>query len=161
MPDYSHFEFDENGIPHPVEARVKIRKETVSALLPAALSMPYEPIKVPFIDVDGRPTGELIIPESEFRYRNPDGTWMSKAEVGAMRLADGFARGEEKPTAQVLDRILGKPKQEVATTNTNMTFQDWLAIKAQEEASKQQITISIPTPPQIEQRDGDELGDLI
>lgn len=137
----AYFEFDEQGYPYAVKCRA-ITKQTLGALLPAALATPYEPKLVSYKDPESgkwNHTNEIL--DTELRFRNSDGTWMSKAEVGAIRLAEAYSNGEDKAVNQILDRILGKPKQEMEVVQTKLTFQDWLKAKQMAEAEKAKVTV--------------------
>lgn len=166
VPNCKYFEFDDKGYPRPVSAK-PTNKRTISELLPAALATQYEPKYVPklryFVNERGLweqetqrdpQTGKIIyeMDPSDLRFRNGDGTWMTKAEVGALLLAEAYARGEEKAQNQVLDRILGKPKQEMEVTQTKLTFMDWLKIRRGDLDAQEapQVTIApAQLPPQL------------
>lgn len=110
----------ENGRPVPVYAP-PLRKEQVSELLTAALSLEYTG------DVNPD-TGKVTNIDERF-------IGMTNVEVLAVRLAERAASGSDKAVTELLDRILGKPKQSHETVGVRMTYQDYLS-KLEEEDDK-------------------------
>ena len=51
---------------------------------------------------------------------------MSKGEVMLRRLVDRATFGDKDATKELLDRLLGKPKQQVETKKLTMSYQDYL-----------------------------------
>jgi hypothetical protein len=64
---------------------------------------------------------------------NVDTTEMTHIEVAMLRLAKAAAGGDPKAVTELLDRILGKPKQYNENTNVTMSLDDVLQQLAQEE----------------------------
>jgi hypothetical protein len=158
-----------NGVPVPIdediETNIRVNKQTMSALLPAALDTAYEPRKRIITEMIAKGqddetgvtlwkevkkrdpyTGELLyeIDPDEYQFRNDDGTWMTKAEVGQIRLAQRFADGEVKAQEQVLDRIIGKPKQEIDQTITKLDPIAWMRERMKELNAQRKVTVDPP-----------------
>lgn len=51
---------------------------------------------------------------------------MTNGEVAAIRHARKAASGDFKATQDILDRIMGKPKQSVESTTTTLNYLDYL-----------------------------------
>jgi hypothetical protein len=112
-------EFDEDGIPFPV-LRQPVTPKRMISLLAAALAAPY----VPFNSPDGG------IDDDEMQFLG-----LTNGEVGALKAARNYARGDLESAKFVHDRLIGKAKQQIETTNMNLTFQDYLSeLNRQEEA---------------------------
>ncbi len=105
----------ENGRPVPIYAP-PLKKEQVSELLTASLSLEYTG--------DRDNSGKVLSFDERFRG-------MTNMEVMAIRMAERAANGGEKAVTEILDRIMGKPKQSHETVGVRMTYQDF--IKACEE----------------------------
>jgi len=56
----------------------------------------------------------------------PDTKRMTAVELAAYQLAKKAAAGNREAITELLDRILGKPKQSVETKNLNLTLEDVL-----------------------------------
>lgn len=104
-----------DGRPIPVYSH-PLNKQQVSDLVTSALSLQY----TGEIDTE---TGEPVNFDSRFMG-------MTNAEVMAIRLAEKAASGDHKATEQLLDRILGKPKQSVETVGVKMNYKDFLDVLA-------------------------------
>jgi hypothetical protein len=118
----------ENGQPVPVYAD-PINKDQMSSLITAALSCEYE--------------GE-IDPETGEQYRfDPRFAGMTNAEVMAIRLAEKAASGHDKSITEILDRVLGKPKQSVESVGVKMNFRDYLDMLAKNEEAQDKAEVTI------------------
>lgn len=104
-----------DGRPIPVYSQ-PLNKQQVSDLVTSALSLQYTG------DTDPE-TGEPI--NFDMRFAG-----MTNAEVMAIKLAEKAANGEMKAIEQLLDRILGKPKQSVETVGVKMNYKDFLDVIA-------------------------------
>lgn len=113
-----------NGRPVPVYAQ-PLNKNQVSDLITAMMSTQYEG------DIDPR-TGEPINFDPRF-------AGMTNAEVMAFRLVQKAANGEDKAITEILDRILGKPKQSVESVGVKMNYRDFLEMLEKDEAAQQQV----------------------
>lgn len=139
-----------DGRPMPRYAQ-PLNKQQMSELVTAALSTEYEG------DIDPE-TGEPCNFDS--RYRG-----MTKAEVMALRLADRAAAGDNKATTEVLDRVLGKPKQSVETVGVKMTYHDFLEMLEKDETAQQKaefthtIDLEAVFPDDHTDTDGDDEDD--
>lgn len=95
----------ENGVPVATSERVPLKKEDISVILGQALVAPF----------DKDPAYE----------RAEDGN-LTNLEVMAHSLARAAAFGDIKAVEVILDRILGKPKQQTENINMRMSYQDFL-----------------------------------
>jgi len=113
--NFSSFVVWEGGVPH-VEYRQMVNKDVLNDLPMAALSMPYKRTEQEiFLDVD------------------PEFEGMSNAEVMNIRLARRAASGEMDATKTILDRILGRPKQQIESRTISETYTQYLERIAAEE----------------------------
>ncbi len=139
----------ENGKPVPVYAP-PLAKEQVSDLLTASLSLEYEGEKAE--------NGDAINFDPRF-------AGMTNIEVIAIRLAERAASGDMKATTELLDRILGKPKQSHETVGVKMSYQDFLEFceknpEAQESAEFEYgAAIDIPSTI-LDEDDDEDLSDI-
>lgn len=100
----------------PVPTQVKImNKEAVAELPIAVLSLPYERSEL---------EKELGVDE-EFEG-------MSNGAVALVIQARRASRGNSNALDMLLDRAIGKPKQQVENKNFTLTYEDWLKEKAKE-----------------------------
>lgn len=120
----------EKGNPVPVYAP-PLNKHQMSELVTAALSSEYEG------DVDPE-TGEPI--NVDPRY-----VGMTNAEVMAVRLAKKAASGHDKSVTEVLDRILGKPKQSVESVGVKMNYRDFLDVIQRDEQAQSLAEFEVTT----------------
>lgn len=97
----------------------------MSALTPAAAATPYDPQK--------GPDGEIL--ESEFRFQNPDGSWMMKWEVAKLRQMERASHGDLDALKQIEERELGKPAQQVNTLAITTTLESLLELVEKNEQS--------------------------
>ncbi len=125
----------ENGRPVPVYAP-SLRKEQVSELLTAALSLEYEGD----LNLD---TGKITSVDERF-------IGLTNIEVIAIRLAERAASGSDKAVTELLDRILGKPKQSHETVGVRMTYQDFLNQLNQEDDETDDMRASGLSPDVID-----------
>lgn len=118
-------EIGKDGCPYPL-LREPVTARRLTTLLCAALSAPYECKR----DSEGN-----IYPDEQ-QYEG-----MTKAEVGALKAADGYANGDIDHTKFVHDRIIGKPKQQIESVNVAIGIKDYLAkLKEIDEAEKNGTT---------------------
>ncbi len=104
-------EYDKDGVPHPY-TEMRIPKSQVDNVLLAALNLPYDGTYDPV-------TGEPML-ESEFEGLN-------YLEVGMIKMARRAASGDMDSFKYLVDRVAGKAKQAIETTNVNLSLQDVLA----------------------------------
>ncbi len=94
-----------------------LTKDSLKKLPELALSLPYE--RTPL--------------EKELDH-HPEYDGMSKGEVMFHKLASQAAEGDLPAIKEMLDRILGKPKQEVESKRLSLTYTDYLdELRRQEE----------------------------
>lgn len=117
-----------DGKPVPVYAK-PLNKQQVADLVTAALSTEYESFRDP---------------ESGEEYNvDPRLVGTTKAEAMAINLARKASRGEDKATNQVLDRILGKPKQSVESVGVKMNYRDFLEMLDRDEKAQSQAEFEV------------------
>jgi hypothetical protein len=104
-----------DNVPH-VVGKEAFTKVSLSAMAVAAVSLPYKPVT--FINDDGE---EQVDPE-ELEFEG-----LSNGEVMLIRQARNAALGDYDSTVMLLDRICGKPKQQIDSTTMTLTLQDYLA----------------------------------
>jgi len=67
---------------------------------------------------------------------NPEYVGMLNLEVLIVEQFKRAQAGDQKAISEIMDRILGKPKQSVESTNMNLSYTDFLMRSAQEEIAK-------------------------
>jgi hypothetical protein len=93
-----------DGLPAPATTPL-ITKPQIEALVSASLSLPYD--------------GDKLGLEPEF-----DG--LTNVEVMMIRMARGAANGDLELAKELLDRVLGKPKQSVESKSLSLSYEDFL-----------------------------------
>ncbi len=104
-----------NGEPE-IEYRQLITTNVLAELPLAALSLPYK-----------RTEEEIFLGE------DPEFEHMSNAEVMNIRLARRAAAGSMDATKTILDRVLGRPKQQIESRTISETYTQYLERLAAEE----------------------------
>jgi hypothetical protein len=137
--------WDENGMPKPAFREI-FAKEQIDILNRAALSADFEP----------RQDTETEQYDEE-RFRG-----MTNAEVGAIKLAENYARGDIESAKYLLDRVLGKPKQQVEQLSVNASYAEFLEELARQQNQNQQIEVTEVEPKQLQDNQTllDELSQL-
>lgn len=97
-----------DGRPVPTNIDI-LDKEAVAELPIAVLSLPYERSEL---------EKELGVDE-EFEG-------MSNGEVALVVQARRASRGDSKALEMLMDRIVGKPKQQIESKNLNLSYEDYL-----------------------------------
>lgn len=100
----------EDGVPKPASVP-SLSSASIAELATVALSLPYKP-------------DPLTPSEVEFEG-------MSNAEVMIVKLARAAAGGSQAATTELLDRVLGRPKQSLETKSLSLTYADVLKEKAE------------------------------
>lgn len=119
-----------DGVPLPATCPV-MPKDGVEKLALTALSMPFEP--VPMRDAylsDTDREKDKMRWDKEQKY-----VGLTNGEVMMIRLAETAAGGDLATAKELLDRILGKPKQQIESKTMNISYSEYL--KAQAEKDKQ------------------------
>ena len=102
-----------------VKYKEMLTKEVISEMPVVALSMPYK-----------RSEEEVLLGiDEEFEGK-------TNIEVANIRLAREAAGGDKEAYRMLLDRVLGKPKQEVKTTSVSVSYSEYLEKVTQEENEK-------------------------
>lgn len=99
-----------DGVPVPYTEWV-IPKDQMENLFMAAMSLPYQGMT----DVLGD-----IIPEPEYEG-------MTNIEVAVLKAVEGAARGNLEPLKFVLERVYGKPRQAIDSTNVSISLNQFLS----------------------------------
>ncbi len=100
----------------PVPTHIGImNKEAVAELPITVLSLPYERTEF---------EKEMGV-DKEFEG-------LTNGEVALIIQARRASRGDSRALDMLMDRIVGKPKQQVESKNLNLTYEDWLKEKAKE-----------------------------
>jgi len=107
-----------NGIPTPVSVPL-ISDRGVKEMVPTALSLPYVGRKV---FVRNPTTGE----ETILLDIEPEFVGMNNLEVMVIKEAQLAAAGNSEATHRLLDRVLGKPKQQNENLNVNASYSEFL-----------------------------------
>jgi len=123
MPPHSHRDGGElfiwkEGIPEPRNAKSMAREE-VERLHFASLGLPYK----------GEWDAQTQSYKMEQRYKG-----LTLGEVMVLKATERAANGDHKAYTDIMDRVLGKPKQAVESVSLSMKYSDYL--KHQEELDK-------------------------
>lgn len=129
-----------NGTPTIIDKDI-ISDRGLKDLVPTALSLPYQGKIISEPDENGRFVDRREI-EPEFEG-------MTNAEVMVIKEAQRAAAGNSDATHRLLDRILGKPKQQNENLNVNASYSDYL-----ESLERQENTTEYPSD------EGDNLDGL-
>jgi hypothetical protein len=124
----SYFVYKGN-IPYVVDTE-PYTKQSTAALVASAGALTYKPKN-----------------DSEEEQRFKD---MELMEVMTIRLMEKAAKGDFDATTAILDRILGKPKQETQNVNVNVTYADYLDSLPDDPDDNTQQTHDESPPKQIE-----------
>ncbi len=141
----------QEGLPIPINSR-PMAKEQLSALFPAALSLPYQ--------------GEWNH-ETQSYFIEPRFRGLTDGEVLIERLKEKALGGDLKAMDMIFDRIMGKPKQAVETVSMNMSYSEYLDhLAAQDEQEDLPMTspyINIPVTPTtpLNEAANDKWGDIL
>ncbi len=115
-----------DGLPRPSSAP-SLSPASISELATVALSLPYKP--------------DPLVPSEAEEFEG-----MTNAEVMIVKLARSAAGGNMAATTELLDRVLGRPKQSVESKTMSMTYADVLKEKAarlSEARSRQESAIDV------------------
>ena len=121
MRSYESFIVWKDGLPT-VTYRRMLTPDTLGDLPVAALSLPY------------KRSGRDILLDIDTEF---DG--MTNAEVMNIRLARKAAGGSLDAAKILLDRILGRPKQQVETHTVSETYTQYLERLAEDENAEEEI----------------------
>lgn len=135
----------ENGKPIPTYAP-PLQKSQISDLLTAALSLKY--------------TGQIDPETGDSINFDPRFAGMTNMEVIAIRLAERAAEGNDKATTELLDRILGKPKQSHETVGVRLTYQDFLKHCDDEFHDEDDALFDENPPPTVIEVESEDLSGL-
>lgn len=106
----------DGDVPRPKLAR-KLSRDSMNELARCSLSLPYQGI---------------WDSESQ-RYVIPDPLYIGKSvgEVLLLQMANDAVNGNEKARTELLDRVMGKPKQSVDATVATLDFNKFLELSAE------------------------------
>lgn len=111
-----------NGIPVPYTEWV-VDKTKIDSVFLTALSLPYTGREDPI-------TGQTHI--------EPRFVGLTNIEVAAIRQAERSAEGELESLKFLTDRVLGKAKQQIDTTNVNISLNDFLSSMSEQVAEAEE-----------------------
>jgi len=117
-----------DGVPVPVQQAV-INKQVLADQLVTMLSLPYK--------------GKAIANDLGQTEFIPDPTYegLTNAQVMLAKLVEGASAGSLEHTRELLDRLLGKPKQHVESVNMQLTYEDYLDQLAKQEDVEEAIDV--------------------
>jgi hypothetical protein len=118
--------FDEQGTPKPMVG-VPYTKATMKGLLASSFAEPYEPMCDPITD-------EWMRGEERF-------IGMTKGEVLHIRMMDRAAHGDMEAIKFVTEHMVGKPKQQVESVTTVLSYPEMLDLLAQNAPPMVSITM--------------------
>jgi hypothetical protein len=126
------FEWSGDGLPTPRGSKSMV-KEQAQQLYHAALGLPYK--------------GEWD-PDLQTWTVDPELQGLTNGEVIILRQVRNAAAGDAKASENVMDRVLGKPKQAVESVSMNYSFSEYMAMIAEEEAQRTRgEAITVPSEP--------------
>lgn len=149
------------GLPLPVSVPA-LTKQGIEELPRTALSLPYvvPPLILPLDPGKDATRAQRAAYDAEcerLEYEHSlelEFQGMTNAEVMVIRQARAAAKGDPAATRDMLDRVLGKPKQSVESTSVVLSYEDVLREKARKAAASQSSeppidaeVISSPPPP--------------
>lgn len=109
----------------------KFSKSQMQGMFEAVMALPYKGVWEPQLQ-------EYIIED--------DYIGLTNGEVVAMKLTELAVRGDMKAINQILDRMLGKPKQQTESVKMTMGLTEYLEAMAQEEAQNNYgVVVDVPT----------------
>lgn len=108
MPDVQRIIKWVDGKPVPTNIEI-LDKEAVADLPIAVISLPYERSE----------------DEKEFGI-DEEFEGMTNGEVALIIQARRASRGDSKALEMLMDRIVGKPKQQIESKNLNLSYEDYL-----------------------------------
>lgn len=124
-----------DGVPVP-ESHPIIPKDGVEKLALTALSMPFEPVPLRENYED-----DIEREKDRMRYEKEKSfQGLTNAEVMMIRLAESAASGDLASAKELMDRILGRPKQQIESKSMHMSYSDYLSALAEEEKNRVHYT---------------------
>lgn len=121
---------DQNGHPNAIVKTFSV--EQVMSTKQAALMSPYKPA-VNHLLVDPRACGEGSC-DCPLHPGESDYIGLTNWEVGQRKYAERFGSGDADTYNRTEDRLLGKAKQQIEQTNTNINIYSFLDHIAEQEA---------------------------
>ncbi len=109
----------------PTGNQLAISQTALSPATVAKAASPTEIINTLALAAVSMYEGE-IDPVSETRVIQPEYLGKTNLEVMSLQLMGRAARGDLAAINMVYDRLIGKPKQFVESTNLNVSYSDWL-----------------------------------
>jgi hypothetical protein len=136
-------------MPQPKMSR-GMQKEQVQQLHHAAGALPYR--------------GRWDAVSRQYVIDDPRFVGATYFEVMIMKKFDRAVEGDAKAESEIMDRVLGKPKQAMETVSMNMTFEDFLlqsAIESAKETPVQEDTGFYDVQAEPVEDDIDNLDELL
>ena len=119
------------GLPVPT-SRPLLTTPQIEALATTALSLLYDPEEPEEGDFTNKKSYALAHKKWEAECNKYAG--MTCGEVMMVKLAQHAADGNHAATEELLDRVLGRPKQTAEVKSVSMKYEDYLKKMAEEEA---------------------------
>lgn len=149
------------GLPVP-SSRPVLSAPQIEALAATALSLPYDPEKPAKSDFTSEDGYKAALDKWQAEVDKYAG--MTCGEVMMVKLAQHAAEGNHAATEELLDRVLGRPKQSSEVKSVSMRYEDYMQKIADDEAKAQARATAIDVamfPPPSSTGDPDELKDLM
>lgn len=149
------------GLPVP-SSRPVLSAPQIEALAATALSLPYDPEKPAKSDFTSEDGYKAALDKWQAEVDKYAG--MTCGEVMMVKLAQHAAEGNHAATEELLDRVLGRPKQSSEVKSVSMRYEDYMQKIADDEAKAQARATAIDVavfPPPSSAGDPDELKDLM
>lgn len=152
------------GLPMPVDRPV-LSAPQIEALAATALSLPYVPEEPDKREFTNEKAYDLAV--DKWRAEANRYAGMTCGEVMMVKLAQLAAQGNHSATEELLDRVLGKPKQSSEVKSVSMKYEDYLKKMAEDEAKHQarasavDVEASTIPPPPGPPSDPDELRGIL
>lgn len=131
------------GLPVPTSQPL-ISRRGIEELASVALSLPYvvpepeypqEPDAEASVAVRARYEADCLALRTRYTAECEKFAGMTNVEAMMVRKAEKAANGDDGAANDLLDRVLGKPKQSVESKTLNLTYEDLLKEKASQAAS--------------------------
>lgn len=146
------------GLPTPT-SRPVLTAQQVEALSSTALSLLYDPEEPDPDEFTSEKGFELAHRKWEAERAKYEG--MTCGEVMMVKLAQRAAEGNHAATEELLDRVLGRPKQTSEVKSMTMKYEDYLKKMADEDSKASAMDAHIVPAPDGESNDDLELGGLL
>lgn len=131
------------GLPVPI-SRPLLTTPQIEALATTALSLLYDPDEPDETDFTSKKSYEAAVKKWETERNKYAG--MTCGEVMMVKLAQHAAEGNHAATEELLDRVLGRPKQTAEVKSVSMKYEDYLKKMAEEDARRGAVDVEVSNP---------------